>query len=212
MLMKIVLALTPGTYTDFVNKYMSKLQTTSTSYMFLGSHTTPKVCAGVVKASLVHEKNPAQHATNLTILGKFEETRFPLAKSIECVRVDGTADQGPSHVEVQFMWTERHINHSKLCTLVTARFAGGSYLNKVELQNGCLALGHSNLFIPSTINGSNFDNNRKLDRTKLKQNLEAAIDVYIGAVNGSPCGNKPMHLVKEPMMSYLRSIKREGKD
>lgn len=42
------------TYTDFVNKYSSKLQTTS--YMFLGSNTTPEVCAGVVKASLVHEK------------------------------------------------------------------------------------------------------------------------------------------------------------
>ena len=94
------------------------------------------------------------------------------------------------------MWMERHINHSKLCKLVTARFAGGSYLNKVELQNGCLALGHSNLFIPSTINGSNFDSNRKLDKTKLKQNLEAAIDVYISAVNGSPCGGKPIHLVK----------------
>ncbi len=182
------------TYTDFVNKYTSKLQTTS--YMFLGSQTTPEVCAGVVKASLVHEKNPVQHAADLEILGKLEETRFPIAKSIECVRVDGATDEGPSHVEVQFMWTERHINHSKLCTLVTTRFAGGSYLNKVELQNGCLALGHSNLFIPSTINGSNFDSNRKLDETKLKQNLEAAIDVYISTVNGSLCGGKPIHLVK----------------
>ena len=182
------------TYTDFLNKYTSKLQTTS--YMFLGSQTTPEVCAGVVKASLVHEKNPAQHAADLEVLKKFEETRFAMAKSIECVRVDGATDEGPSHVEVQFMWTERHINHSKLCTLVTARFAGGSYLNKVELQNGCLALGHSNLFIPSTINGSNFDSNGKLDKTQLKQNLEAAIDVYISAVNGSPCGGKPIHLLK----------------
>ena len=80
---------------------------------------------------------------------------------------------------------QRHIHHSKLCTLVTARFAGGSYLNKVELQNGCLALGHSNLFIPSTINGSNFDSNGKLDKTQLKQNLGATIDVYISAVDGS---------------------------
>ena len=69
-------------------------------------------------------------------------------------------------------------------------------MNKVELQNGCLALGHSNLFIPSTINGSNFDGNGKLDKTQLKQNLEAAIDVYISAVNGSPCGGKPIHLLK----------------
>lgn len=40
--------------TDFLNKYTSKLQTTS--YMFLGSQTTAEVCAGVVMASLVHEK------------------------------------------------------------------------------------------------------------------------------------------------------------
>ena len=40
---------------------------------------------------------------------------------------------------------QNDINEGNLCTLVTARFAGGSYLNKVELQNGCLALGHSNL-------------------------------------------------------------------
>ena len=127
------------TYTDFVNKYTSKLQTTS--YMFVGTHTTPEVCVGVVKASLVHEKNSAQHAADLEILEKFEETCFPISKSIECVRVDGATDEDPSHLKVQFMWTERHINHSKLCTLVTTRFAGGSYLNKVELQNGCLALG-----------------------------------------------------------------------
>ena len=56
--------------------------------------------------------------------------------------------------------------------------------------------GHSNLFIPSTINGSNFDSNEKLDDTKLKKNLGAVIDVYISAVNGAPCGGKPIHLVK----------------
>ena len=55
----------------------------------------------------------------------------------------------------------------------TARFAGGSYLNKVEQQNGCLALGHSNLYIPSTINGSNFVDG-ELDNEKLHQNLETA--------------------------------------
>ena len=44
-----------------------------------------------MKASLVHEKNPAQHAADLEVLKKFEETRFAMAKSIECVRVDGAA-------------------------------------------------------------------------------------------------------------------------
>ena len=44
--------------------------------------------------------------------------------------------------------------------------------------------------------GTNFDSNGKLDKTQLKQNLEAAIDVCISAVNGSPCGGKPIHLLK----------------
>ena len=34
---------------------------------------------------------------------------------------------------------------------VTSRCSGNSFLNRVELQNGCLALGHANLFILSTI-------------------------------------------------------------
>lgn len=35
--------------------------------------------------------------------------------------------------------------------MVTARSGGASYLNRVELQNGCLSLGHANIFIPSTL-------------------------------------------------------------
>lgn len=182
------------TYTDFLNKYTSTLQTSS--YMFLETESTPEICVGVVKAHNVHEKNPAQHAADLEKLGEFEETKSVLAREIECVRVDGASDEGPSHAEVQFMWTEKHINHGKICTLVTSRFAGGSYLNEVELQNGCLALGHSNLFIPSTINGSNFDSNGKVDMAKLKANLQAAVDVYISVVNGAPCGGKPIHLIR----------------
>ena len=74
-------------------------------------------------------------------------------------------------------------------------FAGGSYLNKVELQNGCLALGHSNIYIPSTIHGTNFANG-EVDEVKLHQNLEAAISVYTSQVNGVPCGGKPIHLTR----------------
>ena len=79
--------------------------------------------------------------------------------------------------------------------MVTTRFAGGSYLNKVELHNGCLALGHSNIYIPSTIYGTNFANG-ELDEAKLHQNLEAAISVYTSQVNGVPCGGKPIHLTR----------------
>ena len=48
--------------------------------------------------------------------------------------------------------------------LVTTRSSGSSYLNKVELQNGCLAKAHS---IPSTLGGSCFDiETGKIDRDK----------------------------------------------
>ena len=50
-------------------------------------------------------------------------------KSVECVRVDGAGDEGPTHEEVQFYWTRRHLLKIKVATLVT------SYLNRVELQN-----------------------------------------------------------------------------
>ena len=39
-------------------------------------------------------------------------------------------------------------------TLVTSRNSDASYLNRVELQNGCLALAHANLFIPSNVHGT----------------------------------------------------------
>ena len=58
--------------------------------------------------------------------------------------------------------------------------SGCSYLNCVELQNGCLALAHANLFIPSTLNGSCMDTTTgEIDQEKLKANLQAATDVYI---------------------------------
>ena len=68
-------------------------------------------------------------------------------KEIECIRVDGASDEGPSHAEVQFLWTERHLNRPTKVTLVTTRSSGDSFLNHVELQNGCLSRGHANLFI-----------------------------------------------------------------
>ena len=35
---------------------------------------------------------------------------------IDCVRVDGAGDEGPSHHEVQFLATERHLDLGKACT------------------------------------------------------------------------------------------------
>ena len=82
----------------------------------------------------------------------------------------------------------------KVFTLVTTRKSGGSYLNKVELMNGCLAIAHSNLYIPSTLCGSNFTS-LGLDSLKLAQNLDLARDVYIDRVSGAPCGDCMISLV-----------------
>ena len=85
-------------------------------------------------------------------------------KSIDCIRVDGAGDEGPSHHEVQFYWTEWHIQRRKVASLVTARNSGASYMNRVELQNGCLTRAHSSIFIPSTLHGSCMKEGGKVDK------------------------------------------------
>ncbi len=103
----------------------------------------------------------------------------------ECECVDGAADEGPNHEEVQFWWTARHIAKSRQVTLVTTRSSGSLYLNRVELQNGCLSLGHASTFIPSTLAGSCIDPlTGTVDAGKLRHNLDLAVDVYISRVNG----------------------------
>lgn len=116
-------------------------------------------------------------------------------KEIECVRVDGCADEGPSHQEVQYWWTKRHLEKGNKATLVTTRNSGASYRNRVELQNGCLALGHANLFIPSTLHGSCIQNGQ-VNNEILKKNLSSAIDIYISRVDQSPCAGTAIHLWK----------------
>ena len=87
---------------------------------------------------------------DLKLLEEFQATKpgfvNPITgalKQIECIRVDGASDEGPAHEEVQFLWTERHFQKASYATLITARNSGSSYLNRVELQNGCLALAHA---------------------------------------------------------------------
>ena len=94
------------TRTDYVNKYSSILQTTS--YLVLETKTTPQLAAGIVKPHIVFPKNPAQHASDLILLQKTPDFQACLDnKPIDCIRVDGATDEGASHNEVQFMWTER---------------------------------------------------------------------------------------------------------
>jgi hypothetical protein len=112
------------TRTDYINKYSSVLQTSS--YMFLETDNTPLAGFGVVKPHDVFPKNPSQHAADLEILeGNVLAKPFLSNKIIDRIRVDGGVDEGPSHIEVQFLWTERHLNKGKVCTMVTSRFSGG---------------------------------------------------------------------------------------
>ena len=127
-------------------------------------------------------------------------------KQIVCVRVDGASDEGPSHDEVMFWWTVRHIDTAKQVSMMSS---GSSYLNKVELQNGCLAHGHSNVFIPSTLNGSCLSEGGKVDKEKLQANLESAMAVYIARVDGSPCGDATINLFKGADSGEFQELRRD---
>ena len=187
------------TRSDYVNKYPSTLQTTS--YNFPSTGTTGEICAGIVKAPVLYKKNAAQHFCDLQMIEKQEEIRpafiNPITnerKEVECARVDGSYDEGPSHLEVEYWWTVRHLNTESRMELVTSRNSGASYKNRVELQNGCLSLAHANLFIPSTLNGSCLNSSGKVDEKLLSENLNSAIDVYISRVDKAPCAGTEIHL------------------
>ena len=95
---------------------MKQLHLQITCYNFSATGTNNEVCVGVVKARKVHEKNPAQHAADLADLETKAELQHVFnnpftgsPNSIDCIRVDGTSDEGPGHEEVQYFWTKRHI-------------------------------------------------------------------------------------------------------
>ena len=185
------------TRTDFINKYQSQLQVTS--YNFTKTANTDE---RVVKTSALHEKSPAQHSADLALIEKMDIMAPAFlnsnmeAKQLECIRVDGAADEGPSHEEAQFMWCERHVSKKTKVTLVTTRCSGDSYLNRVELQNGCLSRGHSNTFIPSTLHGTPYSQHGEFDKEIHRKNLSAALDQYISHVDGTPCMKTVIHLTR----------------
>ena len=126
-----------------------------TNYHFPESAQFPETCIGIVKGSMVHSKSPSQHMADLEMIEGMDKYRHLFNnRDVEFVRVDGASDEGPSVLEVMFLWTERHYTRQRLVTMVTTRCSGDSFLNPVELVNGHLARGHSNIFIPSTLNGS----------------------------------------------------------
>lgn len=153
------------TKNDFQASYPNTLQTSS--YNFTAANNTGKLCAGVLKATPVHCKNPAQHLADLEMLGKEGNLQAAFVKStgvlkqIECVRTGSGSDEAPHFEEIQFWWTKRHFEKPTAVHLVTSRHSGGSNLNRVELQNGCEVKAHASLFIPSTLNGFNLDKSGK---------------------------------------------------
>lgn len=218
-----------ATHTDFVNSYPSVLQTTC--YNMTATKTTGEMCAGIVKGAGVFPKNPAQHMADLEMLETMEEMKPSFfnsvtnkPKTIECIRVDGASDEGPAHVEVQFWWTMRHFQKPTLITLVTARNSGASYLNRVEQQNGCLSLAHSNLFIPSNLSGSCFNSETgKVDKEKLKTNMQLATEIYIQRVNNAPCGDTVIRLypgadsgsnqeLREHVLAYVKGSREKKQE
>ena len=126
--------------------------------------------------------------------------------------------------EVQFYWTQRHILHGKIATLVTTRSSGSSYLNRIELQNGCLSRGHSGTFIPSTLGGSCIDpDTGNVNDAKLAENMNLAIEAYISRVNQSPCGDTVIQLyrgadskedqeVRKKLLIFLKGSSARKKD
>lgn len=127
----------------------------------------------------------------------FTNSTTGLNKEVDCVRVDGASDEGPSHDHVQYWWTEWHFRMNKVATLLTSHSSESSNLNRVEVQNGCLSLGHANTFIPSTLGGSCIDKDTgQVSEAKVNENLHLAIDAYVSRVNGCPMGDTTIKLYK----------------
>ena len=92
--------------------------------------------------------------TQIELAPAFLNLHTGTPKSVECIRVDGALDKGPSHEEVQSVLVDRTpYPEGKNSNLVMMRSSGCSYLNHVELHNGRLSLGHAHTFIPSTLGG-----------------------------------------------------------
>ena len=82
-------------------------------------------------------------------------------------------------------------------------------------------MGHSNLFIPSTLGGSVYiEKSGQMDMDKVRKNLDLAASVYIERVNNCPFGETVIQLFKgadsskfqnqrQYLMVYLKGSKKK---
>ena len=58
----------------------------------------------IFKAHESYPKTPSQHAADFKMLEGLKEMKpWVSYKQIDCIRVDGASDEGPVHLEVQFL-------------------------------------------------------------------------------------------------------------
>ena len=93
------------TYTNYVNRHPSVLQTTS--YNFTKTKTMKEMCAGIVKAAKIYPKNHMQHYADLNMLSHSPQLQSAFLNSVtalemrvDCIRVDGASESGGSEVLV----------------------------------------------------------------------------------------------------------------
>ena len=81
----------------------------TSAYLFMKTETTGQVSVGVVKApDVLHEKSATQHLADLYCLKEKPEMDVCFEGGrVDCVRVDGWPDEGPSHWEVQVRWKKK---------------------------------------------------------------------------------------------------------
>ena len=151
---------------------------------------------GVVKPNFLFDKNPFQHTLDTVKIftefgGQFGE------REILMWQHDRGLDCGPDKAVMRLMAGFLSFRLEIPTVLITARHAGGSYLNPVERQNGALKVAESHCLISSTLLGPTeypgagpwYKQFRGPQR--LYANLKEAARVYKDRVDGAPfMGNR----------------------
>ena len=143
-------------------------------------------------------KNPAQHFVDLAMIENEEAVLRPAPVPQVITKIENASEL--TAVQMKALCTKKcntggHLETKSLATFVLTRNSGRSFKNRVELQNGCLALGYANTFIPSTLNGSCVQNG-KVSEEILKKSMDLDIDVCISRADKCPCAGTVINLYK----------------